>query len=168
VLEGGYAIEGALPYVNAGIIMAMAGLDYSQLREPDYNPQQLRQTADITRSVKRSCDDVMTIWRKRHELTAKMRLLKNCNSRKRQIYYDTDNIFETQEETLRICDDCAGALRINSVSSPTQHMLGIHVPRKSCPACREQGLVWYEEGNARQFSHVFLQDRTTDQYLEKT
>jgi acetoin utilization deacetylase AcuC-like enzyme len=29
VLEGGYSIEGALPYVNVGIILAMAGIDYA-------------------------------------------------------------------------------------------------------------------------------------------
>ena len=32
VLEGGYSIEGALPYVNLGIILAMAGLDFSNVR----------------------------------------------------------------------------------------------------------------------------------------
>ena len=34
---GGYSIESALPYVNTGIILAMAGLDYSGVKEPDYN-----------------------------------------------------------------------------------------------------------------------------------
>ena len=33
VLEGGYSIEGALPYVNVGLILALAGLDYSHLKE---------------------------------------------------------------------------------------------------------------------------------------
>ena len=36
VLEGGYAIENALPYVNVGIIMAMAGMDTSFVKEPNY------------------------------------------------------------------------------------------------------------------------------------
>jgi acetoin utilization deacetylase AcuC-like enzyme len=49
VLEGGYAIEGALPYVNVGIILAMAGIDYSKVKEPDYNPDRIRQSKDITR-----------------------------------------------------------------------------------------------------------------------
>ena len=33
VLEGGYSVETALPYVNSrgGILMAMAGIDYSNL-----------------------------------------------------------------------------------------------------------------------------------------
>ncbi|HWQ65744.1 MAG TPA: histone deacetylase [Methanospirillum sp.] len=35
VLEGGYSVEGGLPYTNLGIIAAMAGLDISSIREPD-------------------------------------------------------------------------------------------------------------------------------------
>ena len=38
VLEGGYSIEGALPYTNLGIILAMAGMDFSHVKEPDYDP----------------------------------------------------------------------------------------------------------------------------------
>jgi acetoin utilization deacetylase AcuC-like enzyme len=35
VLEGGYSVEGGLPYTNLGIIAAMAGLDISSIREPE-------------------------------------------------------------------------------------------------------------------------------------
>ena len=35
ILEGGYSVEGGLPYTNLGIIAAMAGLDISSVREPD-------------------------------------------------------------------------------------------------------------------------------------
>ena len=35
ILEGGYGVEGGLPYTNLGIIAAMAGLDISAIREPD-------------------------------------------------------------------------------------------------------------------------------------
>jgi len=35
ILEGGYSVEGGLPYTNLGIIAAMAGLDLSSIREPD-------------------------------------------------------------------------------------------------------------------------------------
>lgn len=35
VLEGGYSVEGALPYTNLGIIAAMAGMDISHIREPE-------------------------------------------------------------------------------------------------------------------------------------
>lgn len=167
VLEGGYAIEGALPYVNAGIIMAMAGLDYSHLREPDYHPDQLRQTLSITRAIERTCGDVLDIWRNRENLGADRDRVGTLLHRNRQIFYDTDNITETQEESIRVCDSCAGALRIDSIASAGKRMLGVHIPRKACPACREMGLQWYEEGDSSRFKHVFLQDRTTDSYQEK-
>ncbi|MBN1432936.1 MAG: histone deacetylase [Methanomicrobiaceae archaeon] len=39
VLEGGYGVEGALPYVNLAIIASLAGLDLSGIREPaSYEP----------------------------------------------------------------------------------------------------------------------------------
>jgi len=34
VLEGGYGVEAALPYINLGIIAALGGLDLSGIREP--------------------------------------------------------------------------------------------------------------------------------------
>lgn len=34
ILEGGYSVEGGLPYTNLGIIAALAGLDLSSIREP--------------------------------------------------------------------------------------------------------------------------------------
>ncbi len=34
VLEGGYSIEGALPYLNLSILLALAGEDYRHVREP--------------------------------------------------------------------------------------------------------------------------------------
>ena len=46
-MEGGYSIETALPYVNMGIIMAMAGLDYSNLYEPDYNEEYSRKIPSL-------------------------------------------------------------------------------------------------------------------------
>ena len=53
VLEGGYSIERALPYVNVGIILAMAGLDYSHVHEPDYDPDKIRQSQQITDFIQR-------------------------------------------------------------------------------------------------------------------
>ncbi|RUM34565.1 MAG: histone deacetylase [Archaeoglobus sp.] len=35
VLEGGYSVEGALPYTNLAIVAAMAGLDTECIREPE-------------------------------------------------------------------------------------------------------------------------------------
>ena len=55
-------------------------------------------------------------------------------------YYDTDNIQEAQKETLRICRECSGALKIESNSSRGYKVLAIHVPRKACDACQEPGV----------------------------
>lgn len=167
VLEGGYAIEGALPYVNAGIIMAMAGLDYSHLREPDYNPDRLRQDADVTRTIEKTCNYALEIWRKRSSITHTVRQKSGCAERQRQIFYDTDNILETQQEQIRICDDCAGALRIDSVSDRGVRILGVQVPRKACQACIDQARHWYEAADRNVYRHIFLQDRVKDQYLER-
>ncbi|MGM0419348.1 MAG: histone deacetylase family protein, partial [Thermodesulfobacteriota bacterium] len=62
VLEGGYSIEEALPYVNAGIILSMAGLDYSKVKEPDYNPERIKETPEIMNHIKNVCDRVKTLW----------------------------------------------------------------------------------------------------------
>ncbi len=167
VLEGGYAIEGALPYVNAGIIMAMAGLDYDHLHEPDYDPRRLRQDPQVTKAVEKSCAYALEIWRKRASLTLSMRQKPSCDRRHRQIFYDTDNILETQTETIRICDDCAGALRIDSISDRRVRMLGVHIPRKACSACREQAQQWYADGDPTYFRHIYLQDRVADRFSER-
>ena len=45
VLEGGYAIRGALPYVNLGICLALAGIDAGDVREPGWSPESTLQPA---------------------------------------------------------------------------------------------------------------------------
>ena len=167
VLEGGYAIEGALPYVNTGIILAMAGLDYSHLQEPDYNPRKLRQSAQISEAIDRICERVMETWHRRREYTEALRAKQGCNRRQRRIFYDTDNIIETQDEQIRICDDCAGALRIDSSSDRRKRILAVHIPRNACPACREQGQQWFDKAKRREFDHIFLQDRPADTFVDR-
>ena len=71
VLEGGYSIESALPYVNVGIILAMAGIDYSGVREPDYNPDILTQSKDITRTIEKTAAEIYKIWKHRTSLKEK-------------------------------------------------------------------------------------------------
>ena len=68
VLEGGYSIEKALPYVNVGIILAMAGIDYSHVREPDYDAGRIRQSPDVTRLIEQEVKNLMTLWKKKKNL----------------------------------------------------------------------------------------------------
>ncbi len=164
VLEGGYSIEGALPYVNTGIILAMAGLDYNHLREPDYKPEKFRQTNETDRWVEKACENVLKLWRHRDLLKNQMRSKPGCHKRSRDIYYDTDNIQEHQEETVTLCDDCAGALKIDTAVRGRNHILAIHIPVNACGKCRDQGIAWYETAELGQYDRIHLQDRTEDRY----
>ncbi len=167
VLEGGYSIEGALPYVNAGIILAMAGLDYSNVREPDYDPDRMRQAPNLTARIKEIGQLVLDNWRNRKLNSAHLRMNEDCGRRKRQIFYDTDNIFETQSEEIIVCDNCPGALRIDSSSDLGKRILAIHIPAKACDNCRRQAQQWYDQADMKSFDQVFVQDRQADEFKEK-
>jgi hypothetical protein len=167
VLEGGYSIEGALPYVNTGIILAMAGLDYSHVREPDYNPDRLRQSDQTNRWIEKTCENVMKIWQHRDSLMEQVRSKPDCNQRSRNIYYDTDNIQEHQRETVTICDDCAGALKIDSKARGRSHILAIHIPDNACSKCQAQGHQWFASAPENQYDQIHLQNRVDDDYQQK-
>ena len=164
VLEGGYAIEGALPYVNVGIILAMAGMDYSQVREPNFNPESIRQSKDVTRIIGKVGDLVLAYWQRRAEIQEQVRAKEGCGQRSRQLYYDTAGITEFQKETVRICDHCGGAWRIDSTSDRGRHLLAIHIPRNACEDCRQAGQDWFSEADADEFDFVALQDQSADTY----
>jgi acetoin utilization deacetylase AcuC-like enzyme len=168
VLEGGYAIEGALPYVNAGIILAMAGLDYSHLKEPTFDPRRVRQSEEVSQYITQICDKVMETWQQRETYAAEVRLRPGCGRRQRRIFYDTDSISESQSEEIIVCSDCAGALRIDSRSDRGHHILAIHIPRLACGSCRQQAYDWYEQADINSFEAIYLQDRPADEYRVRT
>ncbi len=167
VLEGGYSIEGALPYVNVGIILALAGIDYHNVKEPDYQPEKIRQNPAITQAIEKIGETVLTIWHQRENIKDQIMEKTDPSRRQRDIYYDTDGIQESQREQIQVCDTCAGALRIDSTSSRGFHILAVHVPRMACNSCKEIGYDWYESADPDSFDFIFLQDRTADQYLQR-
>ncbi len=168
VLEGGYSIEGALPYVNLAIVLAMAGLDFDGVKEPDYDPSAIRQSAAVTAAIEKTAQEVLTIWQQRDHLRNQLREQANPGQRQRNIFYDTDGIHESQIEEIRICSDCAGALRIESTSDRGVHVLAVHIPRKACADCKATGYDWYDAADTDRFDHIFLQDRPEDAYHEKS
>lgn len=167
VLEGGYAIEGALPYVNLGIVLAMAGVDYSCIREPNYDPESIRQTSEVTAAIEKIGDMVLSIWHGREHLRQLLLDKTDPRKRTRNIFYDTDGIQESQSELIQICLDCAGALRLDSSSDRGKRILAVHIPRKACSKCKDTGYRWYEEAAPGKFDGIYLQDRTEDKYVEK-
>ncbi|MBW2606767.1 MAG: histone deacetylase [Deltaproteobacteria bacterium] len=166
VLEGGYSIEGALPYVNLGIILAMAGIDYSRVKEPAYDPESIRQTPQVTRLIEKTGELVLSLWEQRETEKEKILKSKDFDERKRNIFYDTDGIHESQREKIRICPNCSGTFKIDSTSDCGYHIMAVHIPRKACRKCRELGYKWYDMTNKDSFDMAFLQDRTEDKYLQ--
>ncbi|HHY04419.1 MAG TPA: histone deacetylase [Thermoanaerobacterales bacterium] len=167
VLEGGYSIEGALPYINLGIILAMAGLDYSGVREPDYYPEQLKQSDKINEYIKKLCEIIYDRWTKRDDLGYKLRKQNDFITRSRQVYYDTDGIMETQTQKFTICPKCSGLNTVKSKADLGYDILGITIPSDACPSCLDKGYNLYKNTAEGKFFKVYLQDRVNDNFLNK-
>ena len=159
VLEGGYSIEKALPYVNVGIILAMAGMDYSHVKEPDYDPLSLRESDEILRKIEKDAAEIFRMWKKRDTLKAKLVGDAQYIRRRKSIFYDTDGISEQQEETVRICEDCGGLVTIDSMADTGVRIFAVIVPGQNCPACRQAGEEVFEKTGKGKYQQVFFQDR---------
>jgi acetoin utilization deacetylase AcuC-like enzyme len=168
VLEGGYAIETALPYVNMGIILALAGLDYSNVREPDYWPGRFKESAERTLHVERLVDELLQRWEMRDKTSPdSKKITGNYYTRDKHIFYDTDYIEENQVERLRICNNCPGYLLIDSAAnhshSKSGKVLCISVPFAACGVCRSEAAGIYEQNKkSAQYKYIYLQDKTAD------
>ncbi|HOP63163.1 MAG TPA: histone deacetylase [Spirochaetota bacterium] len=164
VLEGGYSIQGALPYVNLGIVLAMAGLDYSHVKEPDYDTLYSPQDEEITDYI--------------HQLKAPV--LKNYfdpepdterapegqfTIRHKNIYYDTDGIQESRKEHIMTCKNCRGLFYVESSSSVTPACMGVEIPLGGCKRCAEEGYKIMEKAvKSKKFTTVQLTDRVNKKY----
>ena len=168
VLEGGYSIEGALPYINLGIILAMAGLDYSQVHEPDYDKERLKQSKDITKYIERVCEEVYNKWKNRNKLRKEKYEGREYIEQSKQIYYDTDGITENQKQVFFTCNKCSGLNTINSISSTRFHIRAITIPRDACSNCLDKGYKLYKDTLLDNFTNVYLQDKVNDKYYAKS
>ncbi len=163
VLEGGYAVQNALPYVNVGIIMAMAGMDTAYVKEPNYDKDYRPQSPEVTGHVAQLVDALKELFLG-GGLSQTPHEEGQIVERKRDIFYDTDGIQERQYERIRCCSRCAGTLAVSSTASTGQHVMGVHIPMEVCPECRKTGLKWFQEGRKGAFRYVYLQDRDMGLY----
>lgn len=166
VLEGGYSIESALPYINTGIILAMAGMDYSNVTEPDYDPEQLKQDPAITRAIDEMCDVVMDNWANREAIAEEKFGRQKQVQKKQQIYYDTDNILADEVQTYHRCTHCPGMETIESRSDSGYHIYAYILPRRACDQCVKAAYEGYDKTSAP-YTHVYLQDKRNDEYFQK-
>ncbi len=172
VLEGGYAIETALPYVNLGILLALIQEDYTYVYEPEYNSKKLKQSSEVNRYI----EEIITYWHNKLQEKApdKESLFgkEHIFSRQRRIYYDTDQIEEHQLETVEYCPDCPGIYYVRSRASRgyghDDNMWGVSVPLYACPACQKKAYeLWERTKIMSNYDYYYLQDKKADNYLQE-
>jgi acetoin utilization deacetylase AcuC-like enzyme len=147
VLEGGYAIQGALPYTNLAIIMSMAGLDWRQVNEPMPRSGRPSTRPEVLDLVGRMADAIHERRRRpKPEATGSV-LERGWWRRERRIFYDTHPVTrdlegswpsylnERRSEALRDCPDCPGALLIETRSEVCVGGRYAKLPRQACPKC---------------------------------
>ncbi|QJT08307.1 histone deacetylase [Oceanidesulfovibrio marinus] len=149
VLEGGYAIQGALPYVNLGICLAMAGVDYSKVSEPEYHPEKLRQDVRSMDSIKRICDDVRDRYFNPPSTPRDGDVTGQWFTRMKDVFYDTDGIRESQIESAVICPDCSGTVKTEVWSTSNPLSLCVDIPLDACDKCVGLGRRAIEEGHTK-------------------
>ncbi|MEA5092332.1 hypothetical protein SDC9_40915 [bioreactor metagenome] len=164
VLEGGYSVEAALPYVNTGIILAMAGLDYSQVVEPDQSS--LRpQGINCNNRVDQLIDEVGQIWSNKEK--TRTQALNQCGhqwQRNKSIYYDEEGIRETQKETAHYCNNCSGYLTIETTATNTrfgnQKAYIVIFNSDTCENCRKNAMNYAaKEKKNGKWDYVLIQDK---------
>jgi len=171
VLEGGYAIESALPYVNLAIILALADLDYSGVMEPDYWHGRFKESPERMSHVQRMVEHLMNCWEKRDStLPGQKRLKGRFFEREKRIFYDTDYIDERQVEKLRLCDECPGYLIIETAANYGRGLSGkalcISVPFGACNNCLDESADFYERAKKKgDIRYVYLQNKSADTFL---
>lgn len=175
VLEGGYSVETALPYVNMGIIMAMAGIDYSRLYEPDLKNQNFTDTRDRMSIIKTVIETLQDTWQNRSKLiTAARDKYDKFYQARKPIYYDTDGIHEEQAETLRMCLNCSGYLAIDSNAmggrGQSHRVFCISIPFGACRSCQNDAIELYEtmKDKGERYDYIYLQDKENDRFIRYT
>lgn len=145
VLEGGYAVEGALPYVNLGILLALAGLDYSRVVEPDLALYDLGQSQTVTAAVSQVVDQVGSMWAERDTIEQGAIFGQGeFFTRHRAIYYDTAGIYEKQNSRIKLCPNCAGMEVVDSSSDRYSYITrAVLLPWNRCSKCLAEGLALY-------------------------
>jgi len=162
VLEGGYSVQTALPYVNTGILLAMAGLDTGSLIEPDYQPDLFHETEQAREYVRRLSELMFEKYRNREALRHKAFAGKTHFEETRHVFYDGAGITEGQREKVRLCEECGGAVALESWVSGRGKLLAVELPRTCCLHCREEGERAFGEAGLGDYALVELHDREAD------
>lgn len=162
VLEGGYSIETALPYVNLAIFLALAGEDYSQVKEPQKIQRPILSFQEIKHYIKelkvsnKQANPHWTIREQKFLPGGKWAYIPHS------VYYDTDGIQEIRQDRVRICQECGGTVLIESQNASTGEKFAlIRIPFHACSSCQQVGEDLWEEFMSRK-SSVMMQNQSQD------
>lgn len=160
VLEGGYSIQTALPYVNMAILLALAGEDYSGVIEPQ-KPQRSEIKGETFKAyltaLKNQHKNIYPQWNIKKESflpEGDWVLLE------KSIFYDTDWFKEYRKDYIRKCDNCGGTVLTITQSLLTfEKAVLVRIPFESCSLCQKAGydLVEYFKNNEK---YLLLQDQS--------
>ncbi len=165
VLEGGYSIEGALPYTNLGIILAMAGMDYSHVREPDYDPRRFTQPAEMTRYIEALCAKAFGVFTARGAKKQEA-LQQRIITKQKNIFYDTTGFHVQENTSYHLCPACPGYTEVKATGH-NRHLHAYTVPFNACPKCRGQARDSFSTTRPAPQTMTVLQDRIEDSYETK-
>lgn len=165
VLEGGYSIEGALPYTNLGLILAMAGLDTSHVKEPGYNPANFIQPAEMNQYIDKLCTQALSLFQQRNSLKKKYEQQETVVERK-QIFYDTTGFQVGETRVYHLCKECPGYTEIIA-EGLNQHIHGFTLPFNCCTKCQNRARDSYAKTDIESDTLTILQDRVTDIFETK-
>ncbi len=165
VLEGGYPIEGALPYTNLGIILAMAGMDTSHVKEPDYNPANFVQGEEMNNYIETICDQAVELFADRENLKRQYARQQSVVERK-QIFYDTTGFHVGETRVYHLCPECPGYSEVMA-EGKSRHIHGFCIPFNSCKKCQTKARDSFSNTSKEHHTITVLQDRVTDVFERK-
>ena len=164
VLEGGYSVEGALPYTNCGIIMAMSGIDYSGVIEPDYDEDEISESESIMKRIKQVVQEVWTRWQMRDELRKKHIGNNEILRFRRSVYYDEAGITEYQNEEIYLCKKCQSFTVIDS-EGDYYRILAFLLSYDICEQCKNKAKSLLDKVNKGYYHKIYWHDKSKDEYL---
>ena len=164
VLEGGYAIQGALPYVNLAVLLALAGMDYSHVIEPALSQYDTSTDSRTMDYIHKLSETMLEVASDPKRLSAEdYSLHRGWWTRQRDIYYDTDNISESQEDRVKACDNCSGLVQITTRTASRKNSQCLLVPHGACEQCQDEGRALLAEAK-KSGKPVELYDAVKDSY----
>ncbi|MBR4742364.1 MAG: histone deacetylase [Desulfovibrio sp.] len=161
VLEGGYSIRGALPYVNLAICLALAGIETDDIREPNWSPEIERESPKVAEYIAKLCDQVVHVYEHPGQTPLDGKAEDGYWVRQKHIFYDTDMLREGQREAWRLCADCQGLGKIETASERVDRSLCILIPRHACSSCIKEGYLLQQKAEkSGRYRYVRLLDQT--------